>query len=575
MKELQALSIVAPGFFGLNTQDSGVTLSSNWAQLVDNVIIDKYGRLGARKGWVMQTTDGATELSGNPITFMLEHYNADSTTTILSAGNNKIFKGGIGAVLTDITPGSYTITADNWRGATLGDHAMLVQESHEPLIYSEEGTPNLVKASSHTAHGAWTPSYGSSYPKDVIAAYGRFWAHDGSTVYWSDDIAGAFPLFSGGSSGTLNIASVLPNNVDTIEALAAHNNFLIIFCKKNIVVYSGADDPGAATFALSDVIAGVGCIARNSVQNTGNDLVFLSDTGIRSLGRLIQEKSMPMRDLTKNIRDDFMKDVNTELANNTTLDGVVGLYSEVNAFYLIAFPSTETVYVLDMRQALEDGSARCTLWYQYPVHSFLRTRDRNVLVGKTNGIGKYQNYSDNGTKYRLRYFSHFLSFDNSTLKKILKQIKTTVLGGSGQQFTIKVGVDYEGSYRTFAYNIETGASYEYGVAKYPEYSEFKGTVANYAALPGGPSTGDAYMTLDNNSVYQWDGASWIDKTSTWEDEFTLVNFAEFAGGVVLDTIKSSVAGSGNVIQIGFEADVNGSELSVQAIDCFVKTGRIS
>ena len=45
--------------------------------------------------------------------------------------------------------------------------------------------------------------------------------------------------------------------------------------------------------------------------------------------------------------------------------------------------------------------------------------------------------------------------------------------------------------------------------------------------------------------------------------------------MVIDTIKSSVGGSGNVIQIGFEADVNGSELSVQALDCFVKTGRIS
>jgi len=40
-------------------------------------------------------------------------------------------------------------------------------------------------------------------------------------------------------------------------------------------------------------------------------------------------------------------------------------------------------------------------------------------------------------------------------------------------------------------------------------------------------------------------------------------------------VKSSVGGSGNVIQLGFEADVNGSELSVQKIDAFVKTGKVS
>ena len=519
MKELQALSIVAPGFFGLNTQDSGVTLNSNWAQLVDNVIIDKYGRLGARKGWTMKTSSGATELSGNPITFMLEHYNADNTTTILSAGNNKIFKGGIGATLTDITPGAYTITADNWRGATLNDHAILVQAGHEPLIYSEEGSPNLVAASSHTAHGAWTPSYGSSYPKDIIAAYGRFWAHDGSTIYWSDDIAGAFPLFSGGSSGTLNIASVLPNNVDTIEALATHNNFLIIFCKKNIIIYAGANDPTANTFVISDIIAGVGCTARGSVQTTGNDLIFMSDTGIRSLGRLLQEKSLPMRDLTKNIRDDFMKDVNQEIINNGSLDNVVSVYSEVNAFYLIAFPSTETVYVLDMRQALEDGSSRCTVWFQYPAFSFLRTRDRVLYVGKADGIGEYTGYSDNGVHYNLKYFSHFLNFENSTLKKILKQVKITVLGGRNQQFVIKVGFDYTGAYLAYPFVLQSDVIHEYGTAEY--------------------------------------------------------NISEFTTGIAIDTIKSGVGGSGNVIQIGFEADVNGSELSVQAIDCFVKTGRIS
>ncbi len=55
-KPLQPAAIVAPGFFGLNTQESGVTLEAGFALQADNCVIDKYGRLGSRKGWAYRTT---------------------------------------------------------------------------------------------------------------------------------------------------------------------------------------------------------------------------------------------------------------------------------------------------------------------------------------------------------------------------------------------------------------------------------------------------------------------------------------------------------------------------------------
>ena len=522
MKELQALSVVSPGFYGLNTQESGITLSSNFASLTDNVVIDKYGRLGSRKGWAMKTTNGAAALGGNLIEFLHEHVNADGSTDILSGGNNKLFREGIAADLLDITPAGYTITANNWKAANIYDHSLIVQQDHPPLLFTREsGGPVLNLVTAHTFHGSHTPNYGVSYPRDAIAAYGRFWVHDGSTIYWSTDIAdAAFPAFDGGTSGTLNIAAVLPQNVDTIVALASHNNFLIIFCEKNIVIYGGADNVLGASFLLTDVIAGVGCVSRDSIANTGNDLIFLSDTGVRSLGRLIQEKSLPMRDLTKNVRDDLLKDMAIERENKTNLDGVNAVYSEVNAFYLLSFPSTSTIYCLDMRQALEDGSARVTVWYAYSAPAMLRRKNRDILIGKENGIGLYSGYTDNLVSYRLRYFSHYLDFQSSTTLKMLKQISATVIGGSNQSFVIKAGFNYEENYISYPFLINTGEVFEYGVAKY-----------NYGA--------------------------------------------EYAVGVVLDSIKSSVGGSGNVVQIGFEADVDGDALSVQKLDIFVKTGRTS
>ena len=517
MKQLQTLSVVSPGFYGLNTQESGITLSPNFAQLTDNVIIDKYGRLGSRKGWQMFTDSGASSLSGAAIEFLMEHVNADNSVVTISGGGNKLFKEGDGIdVLVDITPAAYTITANNWKGASLYDHALIVQEGHLPLIYTESVTPACQTLNAYTGT---TQSFGTNYPRDVIAAYGRFWVHDGSTVYWSTDIADtAFPVFGGGTSGLLNISAVLPNNVDTIIGIAAHNDLLIIFCERNIVMYSGAANP-LGDFQLHDVIAGVGCVARDSIQSTGGDLIFLSDTGVRSLGRLVQEKSLPMRDLTKNVRDDLIKDLLQERSNSGNLAKVKSAYSEVNAFYLLSFPSTSTVYCLDMRQALEDGSSRVTQWYEYEAKAFVRRRDRELLIGKTNGIGRYYGYTDNGEAYRLRYFSHYLDLQSPTTLKILKQISATVIGGSNQSFVIKSSFDYSTAARSYPFTIADRGVSEYGLAEY--------------------------------------------------------NISEFSFGIILDSIKSSVGGSGNKIQIGFEANVQGNELSVQKLDIFVKTGRTS
>ena len=517
MKQLQTLSVVSPGFYGLNTQESGITLSPNFAQLTDNVIIDKYGRLGSRKGWQMLTDSGATTLNGAALEFLLEHVNADNSTVTISGGDNKLFKNGDDIdVLVDITPALYTITANNWKGASLYDHALIVQAGHEPVVYSEDATPNTQTITDYTGV---TQSYGTNFPRDAMAAYGRFWVHDGTNVYWSTDIADvAFPAFNGGTSGFLNISAVLPNNVDTIVGLASHNDFLIIFCERNIVIYAGADNP-IGDFQLADVIAGVGCVARDSIQNTGNDLIFLSDTGVRSLGRLLQEKSLPMRDLTKNVRDDLIKDLLQERVNSNDLSKVKSVYSEVNAFYLLSFPSTSTVYCLDMRQPLEDGSARVTQWYEYEAKAFVRRRDREILIGKTNGIGRYYGYTDNGEAYRLRYFSHYLDLQSPTTLKILKQISATVIGGSNQSFVIKSSFDYSTASRSYPFTIADRGVSEYGLAEY--------------------------------------------------------GVSEFSFGIILDSIKSSVGGSGNTIQIGFEANVQGNELSVQKLDIFVKTGRTS
>ena len=82
MKQLSSAAVAAPGFFGLNTQESGAMLSDGFALVASNCVIDKYGRLGARKGWVQKTTTTAG-LSGANIFSLFEYLNADGVKLCL------------------------------------------------------------------------------------------------------------------------------------------------------------------------------------------------------------------------------------------------------------------------------------------------------------------------------------------------------------------------------------------------------------------------------------------------------------------------------------------------------------
>ena len=51
------------------------------------------------------------------------------------------------------------------------------------------------------------------------------------------------------------------------------------------------------------------------------------------------------------------------------------------------------------------------------------------------------------------------------------------------------------------------------------------------------------------------------------------NIADYTGGGLTDHIKVAVGGQGNVLQLGFEAYINGDPLSIQKFDVYVKQGR--
>jgi endonuclease-3 len=221
--------------------------------------------------------------------------------------------------------------------------------------------------------------------------------------------------------------------------LAAHNDFFFIFGKRQILVYSGASTP--ASLFLSDTVGSIGCIARDTIQSIGTDVIFLSDSGVRSLMRTIQEKSAPLRDLSKNVRSDLISSLAVE-----TLANLKSVYSEKNAFYLLTLPVTAQVFCFDTKMQLQDGAFRVTKWDSITPSSLYSLRNGDLYIGKTGFIGKYGSFLDNTSTYRLSYFTNHADLGNQNQISILKRIKTIIIGGSNQFVTIKWGFDFAANY---------------------------------------------------------------------------------------------------------------------------------
>ena len=373
--KLLTTSIAAPGFQGLNTQDSSVTLENGFATVANNCVIDKFGRIGARKGWTPAHAYNSA-LDGTNIKAIDELIDTAGNSYIIAAGNNKLFKL-VGSTLTELTYGgggtAPTITDSNWQMAPLNGCLYLYQAGHEPLVFDPTVSNTTYKRISEKSGYLGTVASNNC----VISAYGRTWSANNtavkSTIQFSDLLAGH--ILSTGTAGTLDVSQIWPAGADEIVALAAHNGFLIIFGRRQILIYSGATDPN--NLKLSDAITGVGCLARDSVVVTGGDVLFLSDSGVRSIMRTIQEKSAPMRDISANVRDDLVAEAILE-----DPDEIKAVYSDKEAFYLLSFPARQLVYCFDMRTTLQNGANRVTTWDGLVPTAFCYTRSKDLYMGK-------------------------------------------------------------------------------------------------------------------------------------------------------------------------------------------------
>jgi len=131
-------------------------------------------------------------------------------------------------------------------------------------------------------------------------------------------------------------------------------------------------------------------------------------------------------------------------------------------------------------------------------------------------VALYDTYKDNTDTYRMRYYTNYFDFGQATVTKIMKKVGVTVVGGGGYGVVLKFGFDYSDILNSRQFALSNATIAEYNIAEY--------ALAEY-------------------------------------------------GGTVFDNKIINIGGTGKVIQLGFETDINAKPLSIQKLDVYVKTGK--
>jgi len=437
------------GLNGLNTQSNPATLDHSWLTKAENIVLRESGRITFRKGLKQKVAPNGSDAA---IVSMVEHNDQ---------GTNKIFASyGTSIYTVDFTspasafPSSgddvkHTVgsTTGAWQFVNFNDRLHCFHAGVIPQRYDG----SLGSGSKWTAHATDPASITSLFdPSCGMGYYGRIWAggvaEAKDVVYYSNLLDG--DDWTGGDTGLIDLAKVW--GTDEIVALAPFYGKLVIFGKNNIVIYDSPETVGS--LALNEVIRGVGLVSRDSVQAIGDDLVFLSNTGLRSLGRTTEKDKLPLTDLSVNIKDRLIRNI----GNSTNVKSV---YVENEGIYIMSFVDKNINYVFDFKHITPNEAPRITTWTfdndREPASMIYTDLYSGLLVGQKDGsIAGYENYYDTDlagastytdSSYTWSLETTWVNLGETVAASLLKRLFMVLEGGSGATMGIKWYKDFSGT----------------------------------------------------------------------------------------------------------------------------------
>jgi hypothetical protein len=464
--QLTGTPLGAIGSSGQNSQTNDIDLPPEFGTEVVNAFIDQSGRLTARCSMDRVTSDNADLVTTNGVKRVYRHNKADGTSVMMCAGNGRIFS----ATATTLTSQSSGHTTDNWQFASLNGQIFAAQVGKTMRVFDDDGA-NAADVADPAA------------PIAIHSAYGRLWAlsSDGLTLEWSDILDG--DDFAAGDSGSLDLDKMHQTNRSKGVAIVSFNRQIIVLCTNQIIILGLDDDldPNGAGSGgpiwLQDSIPNVGCIARDSVVQTGDDIMFLSADGVRSLSRSMAEKQgpSPMTDSSALNRNALVRNIATETEAN-----IAACWHPGESWYQLFLPVTKEVWVFDLSSKINGAGPKTLIWRmgERPAYCGAHFSNDLMFYGTTGGLAN-NNLYDADDEYTMTVVTGWLSLGAPDSLKHFKKLILSLTGGGGQAAVVKWYVDFDmNNVRTRAFTLETaGDPDEYGVGEYnvAEFSTGLGT----------------------------------------------------------------------------------------------------
>ena len=589
------------GLNGLNTQDNPATLDHSWLTKAENIVLRESGRITFRKGLKQKVAP-----SGTAIGSMIEHKESDGTNKIFASYGTSIYTVDFTSPAAAFPSGDvdtkHTVvgSSGDWQFVNFNNRLNAFHASIVPQRYDSALSDDSMWAAYSNTHRPSSVTSGEFKPSCGMGYYGRMWvggvAEEKDVVYYStlldsDDFRTTAE--NGASNGGyIDLKTVW--GTDEVIAIAPYFGKLVIFGKQNIAIYDSPDV--IASIALNEVIRGVGLVSRDTVQAIGDDLVFLSNTGLRSLGRTTEKDKLPLTDLSVNIKDTLIRNIGQST-------NVKSVYVENEGIYIMSFVDKNINYVFDFKHLTPNQAPRVTTWTfdndREPA-SLIYTELYGLLVGQQDGsLAGYEKHYDTDlagastytdASYTWSLETVWVNLGESVASSLLKRLFMVLEGGSGATMGLRWYKDYSPTASTttsIVLNpVTTGNSFIWGASD-SLYGTTTVTTTSagsfvtdsyYAIATVGSTDFTAIGSADNvvGTVFKATGAGSGSGTavSHTHTAATHPNSATYKPIFGLREYRTPLTGSAKNIKIGMDIESNGFDASLQTLTLLHKQGKI-
>lgn len=374
-----------------------------------NAVFGVNGQVETRKGLVAYSSAWA---SGTPVQ-IFEYLAADGTSRIIVSTSSDLFEVTSSAKTSRV--GALTPSAGDWKFLNFNGKVLGWQAGHTPIVKTGAGNFAAITAASGTLPDG----------NAACAAFGRVWAldDDKQTIRYSallDETKWA--VADGG--GVIDMRTVWTQGMDQVVAIEAFGSSLVVFGRRHIILWQDGSGSQLGLSPLNmyvtDTVDFVGALSRNAVCMVGElDILFWSDSGIRSLRRSVQERANPNTDISPKNRLYIAAGVST-----ATRDEIRMAYHAKDGIVVVQAPVYDQALCFDVRHVSDGGECRMTEWF-LDVKAAGTTRDQELLIGVTNNLGTYSGYRDFGATYTLTINSCWIDIrGNPRRKQALKLLRS-------------------------------------------------------------------------------------------------------------------------------------------------------